>query len=337
MKVKFTKNKIIAAALIVIVLAAAFWYGGGAPGLQGWRVSSSASDDTQEINTNEELNNEEQSKDNQDNGTSSSNLDNPDNLKGDKQEEEDVSPEDTPDESEKPAESEKPVESEKNETSPSEGIESRPGGVEGGLSATEKMDLAKEIAGGSSPGVEEGSKNYSEAQGMVIDSATGKDKYLTDPVPEGKPVPVEPENVEISDVEHTCTLSVRCDTILDNIDWLDKGKVELVPEDGVIFATAQVTFYEGESVFNVLQREMKKAKIHMEFVNTPMFNSAYIEGINNLYEFDCGELSGWMYKVNEWFPNYGCSRYQLKEGDKVEWVYTCNLGIDVGGYYSVGD
>ena len=43
----------------------------------------------------------------------------------------------------------------------------------------------------------------------------------------------------------------------------------------------------------------------------------YIEGINNLYEFDCGEQSGWMYSVNGWFPNYGCSRYQLKDGDVV--------------------
>ena len=58
----------------------------------------------------------------------------------------------------------------------------------------------------------------------------------------------------------------------------------------------------------------------MEFEDTPMYNSAYIEGINNLYEFDCGELSGWMYKVNGWFPNYGCSRYQLKEGDTIEWA-----------------
>ena len=26
---------------------------------------------------------------------------------------------------------------------------------------------------------------------------------------------------------------------------------------------------------------------------TPIYNSAYIEGIHNLYEFDCGSLSGW--------------------------------------------
>ena len=90
-------------------------------------------------------------------------------------------------------------------------------------------------------------------------------------------------------------------------------------------------------LFNVLQREMRKAGIHMEFEDTPMYNSAYIEGINNLYEFDCGELSGWMYKVNGWFPNYGCSRYQLKEGDVIEWVYTCDLGVDVGGFYSTGE
>jgi len=170
---------------------------------------------------------------------------------------------------------------------------------------------------------------------MAINENTGKDKYLTDPVPEGKPIPVEPEDAVISDEAKTCTLSVRCDTILDNIDWLDPEKVELVPEDGVIFPITEVTFYEGESVFNVLHREMKQNKIHMEFQNTPMYNSAYIQGINNLYEFDCGELSGWMYKVNGWFPNYGCSRYQLKEGDVVEWVYTCDLGVDVGGYYSV--
>lgn len=218
-----------------------------------------------------------------------------------------------------------------------DGLASRPGGVEGKLTAQEKLSLGQVIAVESSPGIEKGDTDYSASQGMAFDKNTGKDKYLTDPVPEGKPVPIEPQNVVISDKEMTCTLSVHCDTIIDHMDWLDPEKVELVPEDGVIFPEQTVTFYEGESVFNVLLREMKRNKIHMEFVNTPMYNSAYIEGINNLYEFDCGELSGWMYKVNDWFPNYGCSRYQLKEGDRVAWVYTCNLGIDVGGYAAVGD
>lgn len=180
------------------------------------------------------------------------------------------------------------------------------------------------------------SGEYEEVNGMMIDTGTGKDKYQTDPVPEGKPIPVEPENVEIGDAEYTCTLSISCATILDNMDLCNKEKRELVPEDGWILKPTTVTFYEGESVFNVLQRTCKQQKIHMEFSNTPIYNSAYIEGIGNLYEFDCGEVSGWMYKVNDWFPNYGCSRYQLQNGDVVEWEYTCELGKDIGGGYATG-
>jgi hypothetical protein len=202
------------------------------------------------------------------------------------------------------------------------------------MTTSEKLSLAERMSQGSGRYNGQGSIEYSQANGMEIDTETGKDKYMTDPVPEGKPVPIEPQNAVISDKQLTCTLSVRCDTIIENIKWLDKEKLEIVPKDGIIFAEQTVTFYEGESVFNLLLREMKRNKIHMEFENTPIYNSAYIEGIANLYEFDCGELSGWMYKVNGWFPNYGCSRYQLKDGDRVEWVYTCDLGIDVDGYYA---
>ena len=196
-----------------------------------------------------------------------------------------------------------------------------------------------ETAGPEAPPEEETLPEEPEAagnQGEEPGPAEGTDRYGTGPVPEGKPDPVEPQEAGISDTAHTCTLSVRCDTILDHLDWLDPEKLDLVPEDGVIFPAAEVTFYEGESVFNVLQREMKKAGIHMEFENTPLYNSTYIEGIHNLYEFDCGEQSGWMYRVNGWFPNYGCSRYQLQAGDGVEWVYTCDRGADVGGSNAVG-
>lgn len=153
------------------------------------------------------------------------------------------------------------------------------------------------------------------------------DEYQTEPIPE----PEEPQDVEITNKENVCTLSIRCDTVLDSFGLLKESKRKIIPSDGVLLSEREVEFYEGESVFNVLLRETRKNKIHMEFVNTPIYNSAYIEGIGNLYEFDCGELSGWMYKVNDRFPNYGCSRYTLQPGDKIEWIYTCDLGRDVGG------
>ena len=166
---------------------------------------------------------------------------------------------------------------------------------------------------------------------------TGQDQYLTDPVPAGKPVPVEPEDQNVdTEKTYTCTFSIECSTILNNLDDLDPDKLEMVPSGGTILSTTTVTFYEGESVFDVLQRLCRDQGIHMESSWTPIYNSAYVEGIHNLYEFDCGSLSGWMYRVNGWYPNYGCSRYVLQQGDVVEWRYTCDLGHDVGGAYAVG-
>ena len=130
----------------------------------------------------------------------------------------------------------------------------------------------------------------------------------------------------------TCTITIRCDTILDNMDALTDGKNKYVPANGCILATSKIHFEEGETVFDVLKRACSLADLQLEYSWTPMYNSYYIEGINHLYEFDCGNESGWMYKVNEWFPNYGCSSYTLKDGDAIVWCFTCNgLGADVGG------
>lgn len=127
------------------------------------------------------------------------------------------------------------------------------------------------------------------------------------------------------------TIEIRCDTILNNMGNLTGGKEAYVPSNGVILSTSKIEFTEGETVFDVLQRACSRAGIQLEYRYTPLYGSYYIEGINQLYEFDCGDESGWMYKVNGWFPNYGCSSYTLKEGDVIVWCYTCNgLGADVG-------
>jgi hypothetical protein len=131
--------------------------------------------------------------------------------------------------------------------------------------------------------------------------------------------------------DYTCTLAVRCDVILDNLGQLSTAKLEVVPEDGVLLAETSVTFAAGESVFEVLKRTLRERSIHFEFVETPFFASAYVEGIGNLYEMDCGPLSGWMYRVNGEFATQGCSLYRLAPGDAVEWLYTCDLGRDIGG------
>lgn len=123
----------------------------------------------------------------------------------------------------------------------------------------------------------------------------------------------------------TCTLYVNCKSVLQNYDKLKENKKTIVPANGIIYEKKRVNFSEGESVFDILKREMKNSKIQLEFVHTPMYNSVYIEGIGNLYEFDCGENSGWQYKVNGVKPNYGCSQYIVNDGDSIEFYYSCNF------------
>ena len=109
------------------------------------------------------------------------------------------------------------------------------------------------------------------------------------------------------DYDATCTISISCATILDNMDACDPDKREQVPQDGVILAPVEVGFQTGENVFDVLQRVCRENRIQMESKWTPLYESAYIQGIHNLYEFDVGSGSGWMYSVNDWYPNYGCA------------------------------
>lgn len=132
---------------------------------------------------------------------------------------------------------------------------------------------------------------------------------------------------EIKETAGNCTILVECSTIYDNLDDLDDGLKAHIPKDGIILKEQEVSFKKDDSVYDVLSRELKKNNILMEasFTGT----SAYIEGIDNIYEFSCGGQSGWLYCVNGEYQQKSCSEYKVKVGDKIEWHYTCDLGEDV--------
>jgi hypothetical protein len=131
----------------------------------------------------------------------------------------------------------------------------------------------------------------------------------------------------------TCSLTIRCDTLLNNLDKLSAAKQALVPEDGVLLPEERVPFEEGQTVFDVLKKELQSRNMQFEFEDTALNGPGYIDGICNLYEFDCGDLSGWMYSVNDTFPSVSCAKYTLSDGDKIIWAYSCDLGADIGDTY----
>lgn len=149
----------------------------------------------------------------------------------------------------------------------------------------------------------EGSANSSE--GAVITAA-----------------PTSPPQVNGNENEKiTVTFSVDCRNAI-NYGILSQGSfAQVLPADGIILSTSAITVKNGESVMSALKKILKENRI-----NFSISSSGYVRMISGLSEFDCGAYSGWMYKVNGVLPSVSTKSYPLKDGDKVEFVYTCKMG-----------
>lgn len=139
---------------------------------------------------------------------------------------------------------------------------------------------------------------------------------------------------DITPESQTVFVTISCSSILKNYDELDSSlkSKKYVPSDGVILKKTEYVLRKGDTAFDILNRCTRYNKIQMEYQGAEKnsYGSIYIQGINYIYEFSCGPLSGWMYKINGKYPNYGCSKYKLHDGDTVEWIYSCDLGYDIG-------
>lgn len=128
---------------------------------------------------------------------------------------------------------------------------------------------------------------------------------------------------------------------------------------GYIMEPIKVPFYEGDSVAKLITEALGEDN----YQNTGSIESGFylskIRDENNLEpqvpqyildecgsidsktdsewlgEFDYTFMSGWMYCVNNKFPNYGSSDYYPEDGDVIRWQFTLyGYGMDIGGGYS---
>lgn len=131
------------------------------------------------------------------------------------------------------------------------------------------------------------------------------------------------ESVTKNDIIGTVTLEIRCDTVLDKLD----DSHTYIPKDGVILETTTFDLGEGQTVYDILTEAAQTYKIQLDVSGG--IGMKYVSGINYLYEFDFGELSGWTYHVNGKEASVGCDQFVLKDGDVIKWLYTCELGKDL--------
>ncbi len=113
-------------------------------------------------------------------------------------------------------------------------------------------------------------------------------------------------------------VEIDCSDILSNYEMLDESlrDEKYVPKDGLILKTVEVEANEGDSALDVLKKVAKEYDIQIDA------DSGYAKGINYIYEKSCGEMSGWVYEVNN---EAIMTDYTVSEGDLISWIYICDF------------
>lgn len=128
----------------------------------------------------------------------------------------------------------------------------------------------------------------------------------------------------------TVTVSADCTAALRHMGDIDPeiNPPEVVPQDGRILEEYTVDIPEGSSAFDALIAAARENQVRVDYTGSTY--GVYVRGIGHIYEFGFGQLSGWLYCVNGEYPEVSASELILSEGDRVEFVYTCDLGMEQG-------
>ena len=141
------------------------------------------------------------------------------------------------------------------------------------------------------------------------------------------PAPSDTPTPDPTPETKTVTVTIVCSNALASPS-LPESVRALLPAGGVMLQRS-VELQPGDTAWSVTQRVCREAGLAIESHAAAAQNAVYVEGIGQLYEFDCGEGSGWIYKVNGTAPGRGCDQCALNAGDRLVWAYTCNYGNDV--------
>jgi Domain of unknown function (DUF4430) len=97
-------------------------------------------------------------------------------------------------------------------------------------------------------------------------------------------------------------------------------------EKGTILPATKVVMSEGNTVLDVTLNILKQKGIPVSVTGSG--SSAYVEGIDNLFQFDRGQFSGWTVKRNGSTLNRSAGVIGVTNGDTVQWIYTTNYNED---------
>lgn len=122
-----------------------------------------------------------------------------------------------------------------------------------------------------------------------------------------------------------CTVEIDCSDIVKNKDNFNKEQQVLYDRyvDGkrTILSPVTVKVKNKSSAYKAVELACKQNGIKITKKNSGF--GVYVVGFDGINEKMFGQRSGWLYYVNSKSPSFSSSAYELKDGDKVSFVYTC--------------
>ena len=112
------------------------------------------------------------------------------------------------------------------------------------------------------------------------------------------------------------TISIMCDSLKD----VDAELMDKVSDNGTILKETELELKEGATALDALKESGKDCAE----------TGGMVTEINGLAGGAAGEMSGWLFKHEGDFPPVGAGDLELKNGDRVEFVFTTNGGEDLG-------
>lgn len=91
---------------------------------------------------------------------------------------------------------------------------------------------------------------------------------------------------------------------------------------GTILSATKVALEDGDTILDVTNRIVKEKGIQISVRGSG--SSAYVEGINNLYEMDEGPLSGWIVEVDGAPIDRSVGAIKIQANQSIKWIFTEN-------------
>ena len=124
-----------------------------------------------------------------------------------------------------------------------------------------------------------------------------------------------------------CYVTIDCHTAVSSAE-LSGDIRELQPENGMVLEKYAVGITEGMNAMEAFEATCKANKLQFEYAT--MSGMKYVDGINNLYSYDCGDLSGWYSLYNGESPSVGMSEIRVEKDAELLLIYSCDMGSDIG-------